>query len=576
MERGLSILRHSCAHLLAQAVKELWPQTKLGIGPAIEEGFYYDFDCPQSFTPEDLKKIEERMREIVSRDVKFERMELSKKEAIRLFKKLKEIYKIELIDEIENEKATLYKQGEFLDLCRGPHVESTGKLKAFKLTGIAGAYWRGNEKNKMFQRIYGTAFPTQQELERYLEVLEEAKRRDHRKLGKELALFNIEDDVGAGLVSWYPQGARLRTVIEDFWRKTHSERGYEPVYLPHIAKIGLWQTSGHLEYYQDYIYPPIDIEGQKYILKPMNCPGHILIYKSRVRSYRELPIRFAELGTVYRYERSGVLHGLMRVRGFTQDDAHIFCRSDQLETEIVGVIDLAKFMLGTFGFHDYEIYLSTMPAKHVGTREDWDKAEGALKRALSTCRLDYRVDPGEGVFYGPKIDIKIKDSLGRSWQCSTIQVDFNLPARFGMRFVGEDGKESCPIMIHRALLGSLERFMGVLVEHYAGSFPVWLAPVQAIILPIADRHNDYARQIIRQFIDAGLRVDIDSRNERIERKIRDAELAKIPYMLVVGDKERQARSVSVRKRRLGDQGIKPVAEFVKELIEEVHEKNKKG
>lgn len=568
----LEILRHSTAHVMAQAVKELWPKTKLGIGPAIEEGFYYDFDRNEPFTPEDLEKIEGRMRDIVSKDLKFERQQFTKKEALKVFKKLREIYKVELINEIDDKKVSIYKQGNFVDLCRGPHLKSTGELKAFKLTSIAGAYWRGSEKNKMLQRIYGTAFQTEGELKRYLESLEEAKRRDHRRLGKDLELFEINEEIGPGLVLWYPKGALVRKIIEDFWRDEHLKKGYELINIPHIAKRDLWKKSGHLDFYQDFIYSPMDVEGQSYILKPMNCPGHILIYKSKVRSYRELPIRWAELGTVYRYEKSGVLHGLMRVRGFTQDDAHIFCHPDQLESEIIGVIKLATFMLGAFGFKEYEIYLSTKPPKHVGTEENWARAESTLENALVKTNLEYKIDPGEGVFYGPKIDIKIKDCLGRAWQCTTIQIDFNLPERFNISFVGEDGREHIPIMIHRALLGSLERFFGILLEHYAGALPLWLSPIQAIIIPIADRHNNYSQKVKDKLGERSIRASIDARNERLEKKVREAEIGKIPYMLILGDKEEASETISVRARSSGDQGPMPLDLFIEKISKEIEDK----
>jgi threonyl-tRNA synthetase len=568
----LEILRHSTAHILAQAVKELWPKTKLGIGPAIEEGFYYDFDRNEPFVPEDLEKIERKMKKIVSENLKFERQELSKKEALKLFKKLRETYKVELINELKDKKVSVYKQGDFVDLCRGPHLESTGKLKAFKLTSIAGAYWRGSEKNKMLQRIYGTAFETEEELRRYLESLEEAKRRDHRRLGKDLELFQINEEIGPGLVLWYPNGALVRKIIEDFWKDEHLKKGYELINIPHIAKRDLWKKSGHLDFYQDYMYSPMDVEGQSYILKPMNCPGHILIYKSKVRSYRDLPLRWAELGTVYRYEKSGVLHGLMRVRGFTQDDAHIFCRLDQLESEIIGVIKLATFMLGAFGFKEYEIFLSTMPVKHVGTEKDWARAETTLKNALVKTDLEYKIDLGEGVFYGPKIDIKIKDCLGRAWQCTTIQIDFNLPERFNISFIGEDAKEHIPIMIHRALLGSLERFFGILLEHYAGALPLWLSPIQVIIIPIADRHNNYSKKVKDKLEEKFIRVGIDARNERLERRVREAEVGKVPYMLILGDKEEVNKTISLRVRGSGDRGSMPLDSFIEKITEEIRDK----
>lgn len=555
---------------MAEAVKELWPDTKLGIGPAIDDGFYYDFDKKETFVPEDLEKIEKKMQEIIKRDVKFQRQELTKKEAIKLFKGLKEKYKVELIEEIPDEEVSVYKQEEFIDLCRGPHIESTGKLKAFKLLSIAGAYWKGSEKNAMLQRIYGTAFETKEGLEKFLFVQEEAKRRDHRKIGKDLDLFSIQDEMGAGLVFWHPKGALVRKLIEDYWKEEHIKRGYKLVNIPHIGKIDLWKTSGHLEFYREYMYSPMDIDEQKYIIKPMNCPGHILIYKSQTHSYRDMPLKLAELGTVYRYERSGVLHGLMRVRGFTQDDAHVFCTEAQVEEEISKILDLTFEMLGKFGFREYDIYISTMPQKHVGKDDVWNLATTALENALkSKPGIKYAIDPGEGVFYGPKIDIKIKDSLGRSWQCTTIQVDFNLPERFGVTYIDDNGRKKQPIMIHRAILGSLERFFGVLVEHYAGAFPLWLSPVQAIVIPIKDSVMDYASEVKEKLQITGLRTDIDLRSETLNYKIRDAQNNKIPYMVIVGEKEKEKKIISVRSRTDGDQGQTTVEEFIKKIANKV-------
>src|SRR3989338_6191502 len=488
------------------------------------------------------------MREIIKKNKSFERTEMSKKDALKLFGNMGESYKQELINEIPEANVSVYKQDGFVDLCRGPHLPSTGWIRAVKLTGIAGAYWRGNEKNKMLQRIYGTAFPTKEELDEYLYRIEEAKRRDHRKLGKELDLFSISDNIGAGLVCWHPNGAVVRNIIEGFWKKEHYRNDYQIIYTPHIAKVDLWKTSGHWEFYRENLYSPMDIEGQDFIVKPMNCPFHIQIYQSQLRSYRDLPIRYAELGTVYRFERSGVLHGLLRVRGFTQDDAHIFCRPNQLEEEIKGVLNFTLYILRSFGFNTYDIYLSTRPEKFVGTIENWTKAESALRQALESTGLKFRVDPGEGVFYGPKIDIKIKDVLGRAWQCSTIQVDFNLPERFNVTFRGEDGKEHQPIMIHRALMGSIERFFGILIEHHSGAFPVWLAPVQAIVIAITDKQAAYAQEVAHRLTEAGYRVEADLRSEKMGLKIREAEKAKVPYMLVAGDREVQDGTVSVRLR----------------------------
>ncbi|MFH1996403.1 MAG: threonine--tRNA ligase, partial [Candidatus Omnitrophota bacterium] len=488
----LETLRHSTSHVLAAAVKELYKDVKLGIGPAIEDGFYYDFERGEAFAPDDLAKIEQKMRSIIAKDYAFERSTMKTEDAARFFSEAGEKYKVELLKDIPDETVSLYTSGDFTDLCRGPHIDSTGAIKAFKLLSIAGAYWRGDEKNPMLQRIYGTVFNTAKELDEYLSLVEEAKKRDHRKLGKELGLFSFQEEWGPGLSFWHPKGAMVRKVIEDFWRDQHMKNGYSFVYTPHIGREELWQKSGHRDFYSEYMYSPMDVEKDKYLIKPMNCPGHILIYKSQTRSYRDLPIRFAELGTVYRYEKSGVLHGLMRVRGFTQDDAHIFCTPETLEEEIVGTLDLAFGILGSFGFTEYDMYVSTMPEKHVGDLSLWETSTEALKSALKKKNVRFEIDPGEGVFYGPKIDLKIKDALGRSWQCSTIQVDFNLPDRFEIEYAANDGSMRRPIMIHRALFGSLERFLGVLIEHYAGMFPVWLAPTQAVVIPVSGKALEYA------------------------------------------------------------------------------------
>ncbi len=545
---GLEVLRHSTSHVMACAVQELFPDVKVTIGPAVENGFYYDFDRETAFTPEDLVLIEKRMKEIISRDEPFERMVLPRDEVVELFRDKGESYKLELLEDIDDQHVSLYRLGGFTDLCRGPHLPSSKRIKAFKLTGVAGAYWRGDERRPMLQRIYGTAFPDKKALKEYLKLVEEAKKRDHRKLGRELDLFSISDEVGPGLVCWHPRGAKVRTLIEDFWRAEHTRNGYELLYTPHVAKLQLWETSGHTGFYRENMFSTMDVEEQNYQLKPMNCPFHIQIFKSRLRSYRELPKRWAELGTVYRYERSGVLHGLLRVRGFTQDDAHLFCRPDQLEEEVRRVIDFTLFILKTFGFERFDVYLSTRPEKHVGSLDNWEQATDALKTALEEAGLGYTVDPGEGVFYGPKIDIKIRDSLGRQWQCSTIQVDFNLPERFEMHYVGEDGARHPVIMIHRALMGSLERFFGCLVEHYNGAFPVWLAPEQVILLPITDRAHQYAEEVVASLTEEGFRVQSDLRNEKLGLKIREAQLARIPYMLILGDKEVEERTLSVRTR----------------------------
>lgn len=574
-KEGKEIYRHSTSHILALSVKRLFPSAKLAIGPAIEDGFYYDFEFERPFTPEDLIKIEEGMREIIASDILFARREIPRGEAIELFKKLDEPYKVEMLEEMMDETVSVYQQDDFIDLCLGPHVPSSGRIGTIKLLSTAGAYWRGDEKRTMLQRIYGTSFPHQSELDSYLNRLEEIKRRDHRRLGRELDLFSISDDIGPGLVLWHPKGAVVRKVIEDFWRDEHYRAGYEIVYSPHIAKLDLWGKSGHLEFYKDNMYSPMRIDEVEFEIKPMNCPFHIVIYKSHKRSYKELPIRWAELGTVYRYERSGVLHGLLRVRGFTQDDAHIFCRPDQLETEISNALDLTLYILKTFGFDEYEIYLSTRPEKYVGTLLNWEKATAALEGSLKERGLPYQIDPGEGVFYGPKIDIKIKDVLQRAWQCTTIQVDFNLPERFDVAYIGEDGKEHRPIMIHRALMGSLERFFGILIEHYAGALPVWLSPVQVALLPITDKEKGYSKEITDMLKRDGIRSHLDDRNEKVGLKIREATLSKIPYMLIIGARETRDRSVSVRKRSGEDLGIMKIEEITRILKNEIGKRSTK-
>lgn len=570
-EEGLEIYRHSASHIMAMAVKELFPDARLAIGPAISDGFYYDFDLSRPLTPPDLEKIEEKMLEIINKDLPFIREEVPKERAIQIFTNLREVYKIELINELPDGAVTLYKNGDFVDLCRGPHVPSAKFIKAFKLLDIAGAYWRGDEHNKMLQRIYGTAFPDKEELEKYIKNLGEAKKRDHRKLGKELDLFSVHEESGAGLIYWHPKGGSIRNTIETFWKNEHIKRGYDLVYIPHIAKIDLWKTSGHWETYRENMYAPIEIDAEQYILKPMNCPGHILMYKTSTRSYRDLPLRWAELGTVYRYERSGVLHGMMRVRGFTQDDAHIFCTPEQTEGEIDKVLQLADFMMKTFGF-DYEIFLSTRPEKYIGALENWDKATHALEEALKNMKLKYTIDPGAGVFYGPKIDIKIVDALGRKWQGPTIQVDFNLPDRFDVNYIANDGKQHRAVMIHRTVLGSMERFIGVLIEHYGGKFPLWISPVQVKILTITSNQIEYADKLKEKLSDLEFRVEINSTPEKINAKIRDAELEKIPYMLIIGDKEASQSTVSIRKQGAGNQGSISIEELIKKLRNEVNEK----
>ena len=555
---------------MAEAVLTLFPEGKLGIGPVIQDGFYYDFDLPRALTSEDLPRIEEMMQRIVSEDHPFQHEEWEKGPAREFFGA--QPFKLELIEGIEDPTVSIYSQRGFTDLCRGPHVASTGQVKVFKLLHVAGAYWRGDEKRPMLQRIYGTAWESQEELDGYLKRLEEAGLRDHRRLGRELGLYSIEDEVGAGLVLWHPKGGRLRTIIEDHWRREHLRGGYEIVYTPHIGRAQLWETSGHLDFYRDSMYAPMEIDKLAYYAKPMNCPFHILIFGSSVRSYRNLPLRLAELGTVYRYERPGVLHGLMRVRGFTQDDAHIFCRPDQVEGEIEAVLRFTFAMLRTFGFQEFELYLATRPEKFVGEPAHWEQATESLRRAADACGTPYHLDEGGGAFYGPKLDVKIKDALGREWQCATVQFDFNEPERFDLSFVGADGKEHRPFMVHRALLGSLERFLGVLIEHYGGAFPAWLAPVQAVVIPIADRHAPYARQVCERLRAADCRAELDDRSERMNARIRDAQLQKVPYMLVVGDREEAAGRVAVRSREEGDLGSWEVERFLETLQQRVGER----
>ena len=563
-QEDLETIRHSCAHLMAQAVQELFPGTQVTIGPVIEDGFYYDFSRDKAFVPEDLEKIEKRMKEIAAKDLEIVRTEISREEAIKKFTDMGEKFKVEIIDSVEG-PISVYTQGDWSDLCRGPHVASTKKIKAFKLLHTSSAYWRGDERNPVLQRIYGTAWNTEKELRVYIKRLEEAKKRDHRKLGKELDLFSVSDDIGPGLILWHPKGARIRHLMEDFWKKEHFKNGYEMVISPHAAKIDLWKISGHTEFYKENMFSNMDIEGKEYVMKPMNCPFHIQIFKTKLKSYRDLPVRYAELGTVYRYERSGVLHGLLRVRGFTQDDAHLFCRPSQVEEEITKVLELIVFILQSFGFFEYKIFLSTKPDKYVGSDDDWETATSALENALNNKKLDFEVDPGEGVFYGPKIDIKIKDSIGRYWQVSTVQVDFNLPERFDISYIEEDGQRHQPIMLHRALMGSLERFFGCLIEHYAGAFPLWLAPVQIILLTITDNQKEYAEKLAQRFEESDIRVEKDLRNEKIGFKIREAQLQKIPYMIVIGDKEVESQTLGVRKRRSKETRTLDFETFLEEL-----------
>jgi len=571
---ALFVFRHSAAHLLAAAVLELFPDVKLGIGPPIDTGFFYEFLRKEPFTPDDLASIEKKMHELAAQDIPNERKVMPKPEALALYKKWDQGFKCELVEEKATEPmVSFYTTGKFIDFCRGPHIPSTGRIHAFKLMNVAGAYWKGLETNPQMQRIYGACFFTDQELADYLHKLEEAKRRDHRVLGPQLGLFSIEEEAGPGLIFWHPKGGLVRKIMEDWSREEHLRRGYNLVFTPHVMRLDLWNTSGHTNFYRDNMFGAMEVEKAEYQLKPMNCPGHILIYKSRLRSYRELPLRLAELGTVYRYERSGVLHGLLRVRGFTQDDAHIFCMREQLEKEIEGCVDFALAVLHTFGFDRFEIELSARdpahPEHYAGTVEEWEHAEGALKNSLDRMNIPCKYMPGEAVFYGPKIDIKLLDAIGRPWQLSTVQFDFNLPRRFQLEYVGEDGARHQPVMVHRALWGSVERFFGVLIEHYAGAFPAWLAPVQASVLPVSGKFEEYARKVEATLREAGFRVHLDDRNEKLQAKIRDAQLEKIPYMLIVGAKEAESGGVSVRHRSKGDLGARPLADFVASLLEEV-------
>ncbi len=566
-------LRHSAAHVLATAVTELFPDVKVAGGPPIEGGFYYDFARATPFTPEDLERIEARMREVVAADQPFEAGEMTRDEARAHWEKLGEKYKLHFLSQIpEGARVGTYRNGPFLDLCRGPHLARTGELKAFKLTHVAGAYWLGSERNEMLQRIYGTAFATQAELDEHLKRVEEALKRDHRRVGRELDLFSIHEEVGPGLVLWHPRLGMVRHVLETFWKEEHYKAGYQFVYTPHIASEKLFQISGHLENYADIMYSPMQIDEQAYRAKPMNCPGHIMIYNSRKHSYRELPLRFAELGTVYRYERSGVLHGMERVRGFTQDDSHIFCTPDQLQSEVLGVLDLMDRLLRTFGY-DYKCFLATRPKdKYIGSDEEWDFATAALRAALEVRGLPYEVDEGGGAFYAPKIDVKLRDALGREWQCPTIQVDLNLPKRFGVYYTGPDGQDHEVIMLHRVLYGSLERFVGIFIEHTGGEFPVWVAPVQALVIPVNAKAYDYANATVLALKDANVRADVDVRDDKLGAKIRDAELLKIPYMLVVGPRDAEAGTVSVRRKGQGDLGAMPLAAFLERVAREIREK----
>ncbi len=540
-------IRHSAAHVMADVVTRMFPDTKLAIGPPTEDGFYYDFLSSEPFSNDDLAAIEDAMRETIAEDHPFELHEYPRNRALDM--NADEPLKLEIIDEIpEDEPITTYKHGDFEDLCAGPHVDSTGRIPAFRLLSVAGAYWRGDENRESLQRIYGTAFESQEALDEHLHRLEEARRRDHRTVGRDLDLFSIHDQTGPGLIVWHPKGGRVRSLIEDFWKREHYAAGYDLVYTPHIGRASLWETSGHLGFYSENMYAPVEMDGQEYYLKPMNCPFHIMYYRNDIRSYRDLPMRIGELGTVYRYERGGVVQGLLRVRGMTQDDAHIFCRPDQVVDEVNGVLDLTFFLLSSFGFSEYDVMLSTRPEKAVGDAEQWELATESLRSTLVARGIDYEVDEGGGAFYGPKIDIHIRDAIGRQWQITTVQFDFNLPQRFGLTYIGDDGQEHRPYMVHRALLGTMERFMGVLIEHYAGAFPVWLAPVQAIVIPIADRHNEYAEQLRKQLEGSKIRAAVDDGNDRMNAKIRNAQVQKVPYMLVVGDREVESGGASVRLR----------------------------
>jgi len=573
-DKGKEVYWHSTSHLMAHAIQEIYPEAKFGVGPAIESGFYYDIDINSQLSEDDLKVVEKKMAQLTQSDSPFVREDLSKNAALDFFKQKGDNYKIEIISEKDenSEGISIYKEGSFTDLCRGPHLPSAGKIKYFKLLNISGSYWRGDEKNKQMQRIYGISFPKKKMLDDYLIFLEEAKKRDHRKLGKQLDLYSIHEEAGAGLIYWHPKGARIRLEIENFWREAHLKNGYEVLYSPHMGKSWLWETSGHLDFYKESMYAEMKVDEQDYYIKPMNCPFHIMIYKSHLRSYRDLPLRWAELGTVYRYEKSGVLHGLLRVRGFTQDDAHIFCSHEKIESEIIEVIRFAQMMWHSFGFEKLKFYLATKPEKAVGSDELWDKAISSLKSALVKENLDYELDEGGGAFYGPKIDIKIKDALGREWQMSTVQFDFNLPERFDMKYIGDDGKEHRPFMVHRALLGSIERFFGLLIEHYGGDFPVWLSPIQVAVIPVSQNFMEYAHKVHDELKSNNVRAVLDERNEKIGYKIRDWETNKAPYMLILGEKEVNAQNISIRKHKIGDQGSLSLSEFISKISDEIKNK----
>ena len=571
---GLKVLRHSAAHIMAEAVKKIFPAAKVTIGPDIESGYYYDFDFERPFTPEDLVKIEARMAESVSRNQPFKRLVVSRDEAKKIFLDMHETYKLEILEDLDEDTVSLYRHGDFIDLCRGPHIPDTGYLKAFKLTSVAGAYWRGDEKRPMLQRIYGTAFASSKDLKKHLDQLEEAKKRDHRKLGVQLDLFSFSEEAGPGMPIFHPKGALIRTILEDFERKEHLKRGYHIVQGPQILRRELWEKSGHYDNYRENMYFTA-IEDQSYGIKPMNCLSHMLIYKARIRSYRDLPIRYFELGKVHRHEKSGVLHGLLRVREFTQDDAHILCRPDQLQDEIISIVKFVQDIMGLFGF-EYEVEISTRPEKSIGTDADWDRATRALSQALQTLGIDYRVNPGDGAFYGPKIDVKLKDALGRKWQCATIQCDFTLPERFDLYYTGEDGQRHRPVMLHRVILGAIERFLGVLIEHYAGAFPVWLAPIQARVMNITDNQKEYVEKCTKKLREKGIRVDMDLRNEKLGYKVREAQVEKIPFVLVAGEKEIDSSSLNVRLLGGKNLGMKSIIEVVELIYDEMDEPFKQG
>ena len=569
-EKSLTLIRHSAAHILAQAVQSIYPDTKVTIGPVIDDGFYYDFYTDRNFTEDDLKLFENKMHEILEKNVSFEKEVINKNEALKIFSNMGETFKEEIINDLdESQEISLYKQGDWFDLCRGPHLPNSTFIKSFKLLSVAGSYWRGDETRESLQRIYGTAFSNPKDLKKHLKIIDEAKKRDHRKLGKELDLFSINDEIGPGLVLWHPNGSVIRNIIENYWREKHIESGYQIIYTPHIAKANLWETSGHLEFYSENMFSQMEIDTNKYQTKPMNCPFHIMIYKNGLRSYKELPIKYAEIGTVYRYERSGVLHGLFRARGFTQDDAHIFCSLDQIEQEVNDVIDLTTEFLKKFGFSEYEIFVSTKPSKYVGSDDEWSSATNSLKKSLDNKSLKYSIDEGGGAFYGPKIDLKIKDVLGRSWQCSTVQVDFNLPKRFDLEYISSNNQRLQPVMIHRAIFGSFERFFGILIEHYGGAFPTWLAPYQLKLLSVSDEQVEYVNDIADNLRSAGIRVDIDNRNEKLGLKIRESEISKVPYIGIVGKNELENETISLRKyggKQIGELKTNKLLELINDEL----------